>query len=90
MAVTQGLSALRLQHAQLLEDHGATIALLRSKEAELANAELRAAEAQETIEKLEGEVTLLNDKAYRCEQATALAEREGQFMKALLVSAISP
>jgi mitotic spindle assembly checkpoint protein MAD1 len=73
-----------------LEDHGATIALLRSKEAELANAELRAAEAQETIEKLEGEVTLLNDKAYRCEQATALAEREGQFMKALLVSAISP
>ncbi|KAJ7805761.1 MAD-domain-containing protein [Mycena olivaceomarginata] len=86
VAVTQGLSALRLQHAQLLEDHGATIALLRSKEAELANAELRAAEAQETIEKLEGEVTLLNDKAYRCEQATALAEREGQFMKALLSS----
>ncbi|KAJ6588512.1 MAD-domain-containing protein [Mycena capillaripes] len=86
VAVTQGLSALRLQHAQLLEDHGATVALLRSKEAELANAELRAAEAQEVIEKLENEVNLLNDKAFRCEQRTSLAEREVQFMKALVSS----
>ncbi|KAF7342010.1 hypothetical protein MVEN_01788200 [Mycena venus] len=86
VAVTQSLSVLRLQHAQLLEDHGATTALLRSKEAELANAELHATEAQETIEKLESKVNLLNDKAYRCEQSTALAERELQFMKALVSS----
>ncbi|KAJ7135484.1 spindle assembly checkpoint component Mad1 [Mycena crocata] len=86
VSVTQSLSALRLQHAQLLEDHGATIAHLRSKEAELANAELRAAEALETVEKLENEVNLLNDKYYRCEQRTSLAEREVGFMKALVAS----
>ncbi|KAF8208385.1 spindle assembly checkpoint component Mad1 [Mycena galopus ATCC 62051] len=86
VTVTQGLSSLRVQHAQLLEDHGATMALLRLKEAELANAEIRAAEAQETIETLEREVTVLNEKAYRCEQATALAERESQFMKSLVAS----
>ncbi|KAJ7859581.1 MAD-domain-containing protein [Mycena leptocephala] len=86
VAVTQGLSALRLKHAQLLEDHGATIALLRSKETELANAKLRVAEAQETIEKLESEVNVLNDKAFRCEQRTSLAEREVGFMKALVSS----
>ncbi|KAJ7507308.1 MAD-domain-containing protein [Mycena galericulata] len=86
VSITQSLSALRLQHAQLLEDHGATVALLRSKEAELSNAELRIAEAQETIEKLESEVNLLNDKAYRCEHRTTLAEREVKFVKALVSS----
>ncbi|KAJ7621523.1 MAD-domain-containing protein [Mycena polygramma] len=86
VAVTQGLSALRLQHAQLLEDHGATMALLRSKEVELVNAEVRALDAQETIEKLEGEVNLLNDKAFRSEPRTSLAEREVKFMKALVSS----
>ncbi|KAJ7120938.1 spindle assembly checkpoint component Mad1 [Mycena epipterygia] len=86
VSITQSLSALRLQHAQLLEDHGATVALLRSKEAELSNAELRAAEAQEVIEKQESEANILSDKAYRCEQRTSLAEREVGFMKALLSS----
>ncbi|KAJ7777883.1 spindle assembly checkpoint component Mad1 [Mycena maculata] len=86
VSITQSLSALRLQHAQLLEDHGATVALLRSKEAELASVELRITEAQETVEKLESEVILLNDKAYRCEQRTSLAEREVGFMKALVSS----
>ncbi|KAJ7248642.1 spindle assembly checkpoint component Mad1 [Mycena haematopus] len=86
VTVTQDLSALRLQHAQLFEDHGANIALLRSKEAELVNAEQRAAEAQETIENLESKVNLLNEKVQRCEHATALAERESRFMKALVSS----
>ncbi|KAJ7628640.1 MAD-domain-containing protein [Roridomyces roridus] len=86
VAVTQGLSALRLQHAQLLEDHGATVALLRSKEGELANAESRLVEAQDTIEKLETAAGLLNDKVYRSEQRTALSEREVGFMKALVSS----
>ncbi|KAJ6454551.1 MAD-domain-containing protein [Mycena vitilis] len=86
VAVTQGLSALRLEHAQLLEDHGATKALLRSKEAELVNAEIRALDTQETIEKLEAEVSLLSDKTSRSEQRTSLAEREVKFMKALVSS----
>ncbi|KAJ6481761.1 mitotic checkpoint protein-domain-containing protein [Mycena sanguinolenta] len=86
VTVTQDLSALRLKHAQLMEDHGATVALLRSKEAELANAELRGAEAQESIEKLESDIALLNTKVSRCKQAAALAEGESQFMKALLAS----
>ncbi|KAJ6612824.1 hypothetical protein B0H10DRAFT_2051287, partial [Mycena sp. CBHHK59/15] len=84
VSVTHSLSALRLEHAQLLEDHGATVALLRSKEAELANAESRITDAQEAIEKLESQINTLNDKAYRCEQRTLLAEREVGFMKALV------
>ncbi|KAJ6610457.1 spindle assembly checkpoint component Mad1 [Mycena sp. CBHHK59/15] len=86
VSVTHSLSALRLEHAQLLEDHGATVALLRSKEAELANAESRITDAQEAIEKLESQINTLNDKAYRCEQRTLLAEREVGFMKALVSS----
>ncbi|KAJ7293280.1 spindle assembly checkpoint component Mad1 [Mycena rebaudengoi] len=86
VSITQDLSSLRLAHARLVEDHGGTVALLRSKEAELSNAEARAAEAQATIEKLENEVNTLNDKAYRYEQRTRLAEREVGFMKALVSS----
>ncbi|KAK7042320.1 spindle assembly checkpoint component Mad1 [Favolaschia claudopus] len=86
LAVTQGLSALRLEHARLLEEHGVTVALLRSKEAELANAESRVGEAQDTIERLENEAVLLKDKVWRSDQAIALAEREAQFMKALVSS----
>jgi mitotic spindle assembly checkpoint protein MAD1 len=89
VSITQDLSSLRLAHARLVEDHGGTVALLRSKEAELSNAEARAAEAQATIEKLENEVNTLNDKAYRYEQRTRLAEREVGFMKALVVSLVS-
>src|ERR1700761_2777980 len=86
VSVTHTLSALRFQHAQLLEDHGATTALLRAKEAELNHAEIRAAEAQETIERLENDINLLSDKASRCEHRASLAEREVGFMKALVVS----
>ncbi|KAJ7093951.1 spindle assembly checkpoint component Mad1 [Mycena belliarum] len=86
VSVTHTLSALRLQHAQLLEDHGATSALLRAKEAELADAEQRVADAQNNIERLESEVGILTDKAARCEQHASLADREVGFMKALLSS----
>ncbi|KAJ7701808.1 spindle assembly checkpoint component Mad1 [Mycena rosella] len=86
ISVTHNLSALRLQHAQLLEDHGATSALLRAKEAELADAEQRAAEAQDTIERLESEVGILTGKAARSEQRASLADREVGFMKALVSS----
>ncbi|KAJ7165022.1 spindle assembly checkpoint component Mad1 [Mycena filopes] len=86
VGITQSLSALRLQHAQLLEDHGVTLSILRSKEAELANTALRATEDSETIEKLQNEVNVLKDKAYHYEQRTSLAEREVGFTKALLAS----
>ncbi|KAJ7481691.1 spindle assembly checkpoint component Mad1 [Mycena latifolia] len=86
VSLTQNLAALRLQHAQLLEDHGATSALLRTKEAELADAERRVVDAQDTIERLESEVGLLADKAARCEQRASLVDREVGFMKALLSS----
>ncbi|KAJ6591138.1 spindle assembly checkpoint component Mad1 [Mycena vulgaris] len=86
VSITHSLSTLRMQHAQLLEDHGVTSALLRAKEVELADGERRAADAQEAIERLEGEVGILTDKAARCKQRAALADREVGFMKALLSS----
>ncbi|KAJ7057139.1 spindle assembly checkpoint component Mad1 [Mycena amicta] len=86
ISLTHSLSALRLQHAQLLEDHGATTALLRAKEAELANVEGRVTETQDAIEKLENQTGILKDKLSRAELRAELADREVGFMKALVSS----
>jgi mitotic spindle assembly checkpoint protein MAD1 len=53
ISVTQSLSELRLTHARLLEEHGATTALLRQREAEIAELARLQAEAQETMSSLE-------------------------------------
>jgi mitotic spindle assembly checkpoint protein MAD1 len=86
ITITQSLSALRLTHARLLEDHGATKALLRQREAEITALEQHKSEAQHTIDELHNEVRGMREKAERSERKTALAEREVGFLQALVVS----
>ncbi|KAJ3554807.1 hypothetical protein NM688_g2917 [Phlebia brevispora] len=86
ISVTQNLSSLRLTHARLLEEHGASKALLRRREHELADAEQATKEAQEAIAKLQEERDSLRDKAVRNEHRADLAEREVNFLKAMVAS----
>lgn len=85
ISVTQSLSALRLTHARLLEEHGVNVALLRRRESDLADAERREADAQATIEGLEGDLRTFIAKLERRERRTFLAEREVGFLQALVV-----
>ncbi|KAF7329938.1 hypothetical protein MKEN_00257700 [Mycena kentingensis (nom. inval.)] len=86
ISLTHTISALRLQNAQLLEDHGATKALLCAKEMELVGAEERVAEARDMAEKLETQLIVFKDRALRAEQRASLADGEVSFMKALVSS----
>ena len=85
VSITQSLSELRLVHARLLEDHGINLALLRKREAELADADERNAEANETIDELQSKLRLLMDTVTRLEHAASLADREVGFLQALNV-----
>ncbi|KII90456.1 hypothetical protein PLICRDRAFT_106619 [Plicaturopsis crispa FD-325 SS-3] len=86
VSVTRNLSALRLTHARLLEDHGANVALLRTREAELADAERREAESRTEINELQVALRSLKEKLQRREHRTVLAEREVGFLQALVSS----
>lgn len=86
ISVVQNISALRLENARLLEEHGANMALLRRREAELSNVEKIASEAREAADALQAEVQALKEKVVRREQRTQLAEREASFLQALIVS----
>lgn len=86
VSLTQSLSVLRLDHARLLEEHGANVALLRTREAEIAALQDHESENRETIETLQGEQRMLKDKLTRLEHGTKLAEREVGFLKSLNVS----
>ncbi|KAJ8583278.1 MAD-domain-containing protein [Rhizopogon salebrosus TDB-379] len=86
ISVVQNLSALRLENARLMEEHGSNMALLRRREAELSNIEKHASEARETVDTLRAEVQALNEKVVRREQRTQLAEREASFLQALVAS----
>ena len=46
VTITQSLSALRLEHAHLLEEHGADRAALRQREAELTDVQAREVDAR--------------------------------------------
>jgi len=85
ISVTQTLSDLRLAHARLLEEHGATSALLRQREAELAEYEQRETQTRQTITTLEQNIRLAKDKIARRETRALLAEREVSFLQALVV-----
>ncbi|KAL0947888.1 hypothetical protein HGRIS_010523 [Hohenbuehelia grisea] len=87
------LTALRLEHAQLLDTHGATTASLRQMERSLAAAQEEAADAQlraETVEirvqELESTIREMQSKLEREGRRVGLADREVTFMKALLAS----
>ncbi|KAJ7590642.1 MAD-domain-containing protein [Mycena floridula] len=86
ISVTQNLSELRLTHARLLEEHGATVALLRTREAELGDAERRITELQATVQTLEDQAKVLKGVSTRKEHQTDLAERESKFGEALIAS----
>jgi hypothetical protein len=85
VSVTQTLSALRLTHARLLEEHGVNVALLRQREADVGEAELRTVELVDAVDNLEAEVRELKSQVGRREQRAILAEREVGFLQALMV-----
>ncbi|KAF8836866.1 hypothetical protein BDN67DRAFT_973625 [Paxillus ammoniavirescens] len=86
LSVIQNLSELRLTHARLLEEHGANVAMLRSREAELARVNESLSEAQTMTNASQAEVQSLKDKVSRREQRAQLAEREVSFLQALVAS----
>jgi transposase-like protein len=90
VSITKNLSDLRLAHAQLLEEHGANVALLRRREAEIGDLERRERESQLAVESLQTDVRGLKEKVGRREQRVILAEREVGFLNALVVLTLSP
>jgi mitotic spindle assembly checkpoint protein MAD1 len=85
VSITQSLSVLRLEHAHLLEAHGADRAFLRQREAELAEALAREVDARATADALLQASRAAEDRAMRAERAAALAGREVGFLQALNV-----
>ncbi len=85
VSITQSLSALRLEHAHLLEEHGADRAALRRCEAELADAQTREVDARATADTLLQAGRAAEDRATRAERTAALSEREVGFLQALNV-----
>ena len=86
ISVTQTLTSLRLEHARLLEEHGATVALLRQREAEMVDFERRDAQAQQMVSNLEQNLNIAKEKIGRRETRALIAEREVGFLQALVVS----
>ncbi|TFK35138.1 spindle assembly checkpoint component Mad1 [Crucibulum laeve] len=86
VSVTQNLSDLRLVHARLLEEHGATTALLRRREANILDYERREAEAQQNVQSLSQHVRSLQEQLNRKDTTVMLAEREVGFLQALVAS----
>jgi len=86
VSITQSLSALRLEHAHLIEEHGADRAALRRCQAELADAQTREVDARATADTLLHAVRAAEDRATRAERATVRSEREIGFLQALNVS----
>ncbi|KAI9432361.1 spindle assembly checkpoint component Mad1 [Lactarius indigo] len=86
VSITQSLSGLRLEHAHLLQEHGADRAALRQREAELADVQAREVDARATADALLQETRAAQDRAARAERAAALAEREIGFLQALNAS----
>ena len=88
MTVTQSLSTLRVTYAKLLEEHGANVALLREREAELQTAQHECHEARDATDKLREERDSIRDKADRHAHRAELAEREVKFLRAMVVSGV--
>ncbi|KAI9510349.1 MAD-domain-containing protein [Russula earlei] len=89
VSITQSLSVLRLEHAHLLEEHGADRAALREREAELADAQAHEADARATADVLLHANRAAENRATRAERVAALAEREVRFLQALNASYVS-
>ncbi|KAF8345268.1 spindle assembly checkpoint component Mad1 [Amanita rubescens] len=86
VAHTQQITTLRLEHAALLESHGSTAALLRSRDAELAAARGQSEKLCKNIVSLEEHIRALEQKMRRRETRLGTAEREIGFLQALVAS----
>lgn len=86
VAQTQQLASLRLEHAALLEAHGSTAALLRTREAELDAARAQSEKLTKSITSLEEHIRTLDQKIRRRETRLGTAEREIGFLQALVAS----
>ncbi|KAF8629030.1 hypothetical protein AX15_003591 [Amanita polypyramis BW_CC] len=86
VALTQQLATLRLEHAALLESHGSTAALLRSREAEFAATRAQSERLQKAVSTLEEHIRALDQKIRRRETRITTAEREVGFLQALVAS----
>ncbi|KAH6874839.1 hypothetical protein BKA70DRAFT_1449268 [Coprinopsis sp. MPI-PUGE-AT-0042] len=63
ISITQALTDLRLTHAHLLEEHGATAASLRQRTAELGSLESQNAQHQKLLQALEAEIRAAKEDA---------------------------
>jgi len=88
VSTTQSLSALHLEHAHLLEEHGAGRAALRQREAELANVQAREVDARATADALLQATRAAEDRATQAERTATLARRVVGFLKALNVCSL--
>ncbi|KAH6894831.1 hypothetical protein BKA70DRAFT_793346 [Coprinopsis sp. MPI-PUGE-AT-0042] len=86
ISITQALTDLRLTHAHLLEEHGATTASLRQRTAELASLESQNTQHQKLIQALEAEVRAAKEELRRKDSRVMLVEREVGYLQALLAS----
>jgi mitotic spindle assembly checkpoint protein MAD1 len=85
-ALTQALSTLRLNYASLLEQQGSVNSLLALREAELAEAVRRDAEARQRCTQLEDAIRKESERALKRERRAALAERESSGLRALMAT----
>ncbi|KAF9499241.1 hypothetical protein BDN71DRAFT_1411372 [Pleurotus eryngii] len=86
VSVTSALTELRLAHARLLEEHGATTATLRERDSRVGALTRELAESQETITSLEKSIRVYASKLERSEGKALLAERQVGFLEAMLAS----
>ena len=80
------LSSLRLEHAKLVGSHSAQAELLRQRQEQFEQAEAREDEHQRMIDELKERLRLSDERVRRRERRTALAEREVEMLKSLVVS----
>jgi mitotic spindle assembly checkpoint protein MAD1 len=83
---TQTITQLRLQHASLLEEHGSTLASLRTLESTNASLNDLLSSSASEIEKLKETAQELRNTTRKADTRTRLAEREVEFLQALVES----
>ncbi|TFK19223.1 hypothetical protein FA15DRAFT_648696 [Coprinopsis marcescibilis] len=86
LASDHELTRLRLAHARLLEEHGATSASLTQRTAQVTDLESQLAEQEEDARRLEDDIRKLQSEVGKARAQAAVAEREVGYYKALLAS----
>ncbi|XP_006457197.1 hypothetical protein AGABI2DRAFT_188863 [Agaricus bisporus var. bisporus H97] len=83
---TQTLTQLRLLHASLLEEHGSTLASLRTLESTNASLSDHLSSSATQIKQLQETIRELGSTARKADTRVHLAEREVEFLQALVKS----